>query len=392
MAEVGYPVEVQMPANGNAYPKTRGNEDYGPSHKLLSLHSLRLIRALQLPPAQEEALLKVVQCYIDLDQLMKRDGCYTDAEKERCACLGSQLILQYLAAGAQRKDLNCYMLMCLFLGDFQPSESNLCYLRLGHCRHCPKGWNVLKRHCNMKAADDEGIENGHRVWKQENTHNGGGRFVQHPDTCPEDKMTNDRLGLDLRLQMTEVRLDEGARQKVLIAGHTRSAPYRSRKVEGGLGSATVKEVLEQYWEMGLQFQTAAQLTASGQMSHYLELRGQCCNDTGLTEGQVESWLSSKAAGRAPYQAHPHMLLPQQVCAVRPKVSLADFCSKQQEPKRKKARTETTVGQRLQQPAHQQQRGPGQQQQTKKGRKAASKGTGEGAASKKARNNPRRKPS
>jgi hypothetical protein len=384
MAEVGYPVEVQMPPNGNAYPKTRGNEDYGPSHKVLSLHHPHLLKAMGLSPGEEQAWTKVVQTYIDLDKLMKRDGCYTDADKERCACLGSQLILQFLAAGGQRKELNCYMLMTLFIGDFQPSQSNLCYLRLGHFRHCPKGWNVLERTCNMKAADDEGIENGHRVWKQENTHNGGGRFVQHPDTCPEDKMTNDRLGLDLRLQMTEVRLDEGARQKVQIVGHTHSAPYKSRKVEGGLGSATVIEVLEQYWEMGLQFQTAAQLTASGQMSHYLELRAQCCREAGLTEGQVESWLSSKAAGRAPYQAHPHVLLPQTICAVRPKTVLADFCSKQQEPKRKKARTENT-GQQLQQT------GAGQQQ-AKKNRKPAGKAVGEGVASKKARNNPRRKPS
>jgi hypothetical protein len=394
MYDAGFPFEaIKKGDNNEMYPKLRGNEDYGPLHKLLCGHGKAMVQACGFNPEQEKAWTEVVECFISLDKQLKRDGCDTDAQKERCVCLGSQLILKFLAAGGQRKELSNYMLLLLFIGDFQPSQSNLCYLRMGHFRYCPKSWNVLQRPCNLKAADDEGIENGHRVWKQENTHNGGGKFVQHPDTNPADKMTRDKLGLHLRMQMHAVRLIEAVQQKVQLVGRTHSAPYKSVFVEWGEGQASILHVLEHFHdERGMQFRTCAELEASGMTAEYEALRLECSKATGLPVEYIESWMSSCKSGRKPYAAHPNQLLPQAVCLVKEKNTAADFYPAQQ-PKQKKARTASTGQQAaLGQPQQQQQQQHAAASQPQGRKRSCSGGQGgeKEPASKKRKNNPRKR--
>jgi hypothetical protein len=364
--------------NNSTYPKLRGNEDYGPMYKLLSNHGTDLVKALQLAPEKELAWTGVLETFIKLDKRMKRDGCNTDAEKEECKRLGSQLILRFLEAGGQRSELSNYLLLLFFIGDFQPSRSNVGYLRLGHCLNCPQDWNPLVRFANLKAADDEAIENGHRVMKQDNTHNGGGVFVQHPDTCPGDKVGKDRLALELRMEISLVRQVERVEQVVQLAGRTHSAPYRLRTVDFEDEQRSVLYVLNHFHDnRDLRFETKARLEATGRLEGYLALRAECAEAAGLTVGQVESWLSSKACGGKHYVPHPNMLLPQSVCLVKGNNTLEDYFEFGK-PKLKSLHVGTIGGRGGQQQQRQRQREQVEQQQSQQ------------RSNKRTKNNPRQR--
>jgi hypothetical protein len=360
---LGCPYRLLVKDDNNAtYPKLRGNEDYGPMFKLLSKHGEALVKALQLAPDQELAWIEVIRSFLKLDDLMKRVGCDTDAQKEECKQLGTQLILRFFDAGGQHSELNNYMLMLLFIGDFQPNTPNVNYLRLGHCLNCPKDWNPLERHANLKAADDEGIENGHRVMKQDNTHCGGGVFVQHQDTCPEDKLVRDEMALELRTGMGIVRLVERVEQKVQLAGRTHSAPYKQVMVDFEDEQQSVLYVLEHFHDSrDLRFQTVAALQASGTLDAYIALRAECAMAAGLTLSQVESWLSSKACGGKHYLPHPNTLLPQHVCLVKEKEGLEDYCIGISKPQKKAQLGGPAAAQPLQPPPQQPQQPPRPQQ-------------------------------